>query len=72
VAELLLAGPQFRRSGTIRLRVTPGGFATVKAPELRVEGAELVAGAQRLGLPGNTPAGLAATILTTPSRVSSR
>lgn len=62
MAELLLAGPQFRRSGTIRLRVVPGGFATVKAPELRIEGAELVAGEQRLALAGNTPAGLAAAV----------
>jgi hypothetical protein len=62
VAELLLAGPQYRRSGTIRLRVVPGGFATVKAPLLRVEGAELVMGEQRLALAGNTPAGLAAAI----------
>ncbi|MEV4532767.1 hypothetical protein AB0J82_02940 [Asanoa sp. NPDC049518] len=60
VAELLLAGPQYRHSGTIRLRVVPGGFATTKTPELRVEGAELVVGEQRLALPGNTPAGLAA------------
>ncbi|MDG4824195.1 hypothetical protein O7635_20285 [Asanoa sp. WMMD1127] len=62
VAELLLAGPQYRRSGTIRLRVVPGGFATVKEPEVRVEGAELIAGGQRLALPGNTPAGLAAAL----------
>ena len=26
VAELLLAGPQYRASGTIRLRVEPGGL----------------------------------------------
>jgi hypothetical protein len=32
VAELLLAGPQFRSSGTIRLRVTADGFATVRSP----------------------------------------
>ncbi|WP_203705321.1 hypothetical protein [Asanoa iriomotensis] len=62
VAELLLAGPQFRRSGTIRLRVVPGGFATVKAPDLQVEGAELVVGGQRIALAGNTPAGLAAAV----------
>ncbi|GAA1870749.1 hypothetical protein GCM10009836_59270 [Pseudonocardia ailaonensis] len=41
VAELLLAGPQFRTCGTIRLRVTPGGFGQVNGP-LRVEGTELV------------------------------
>ena len=41
VAERLLAGPQYREHGTIRLRVTPGGFGQVAGP-LRVEGAELV------------------------------
>ncbi|GIF77361.1 hypothetical protein [Asanoa siamensis] len=62
VAEILLAGPQYRRSGTIRLQVVPGGFATVKAPALRVVGAELIVGEQRLALAGNTPAGLAAAV----------
>lgn len=38
VAELVLAGPQLRRSETIRLRVVPGGFATVADPTLRVVG----------------------------------
>ncbi|GAA0363779.1 hypothetical protein GCM10009530_11830 [Microbispora corallina] len=52
VAELLLAGPQYRRSGTIRLRVVPGGFGTVAEPDLRVEGAVLVAGDRRLPLAG--------------------
>jgi hypothetical protein len=42
VAELLLAGPQHAAGGGIRLRVVPGGFATVAAPDLRVDGAELV------------------------------
>lgn len=32
VAERVLAGPQYRRSGTIRLRVTDEGFATVAEP----------------------------------------
>jgi hypothetical protein len=34
VAELVLAGPQYRQSGTIRLRAVPGGFAPagVRAP----------------------------------------
>jgi hypothetical protein len=36
LAELVLAGPQYRRSGTIRLRVIEGGFATVKDPDLQV------------------------------------
>ena len=42
VAELVLAGPQYAESHDIRLRVTPGGFGTVAAPDLRVEGLELV------------------------------
>lgn len=41
VAELLLAGPQFRAAGTIRLRVVPGGFGQVSG-SLRVSGTELV------------------------------
>jgi hypothetical protein len=52
VAELIMAGPQYRRSGTIRLRVTPGGFGTIAEPDLRVEGHELVAGSVRLPLHG--------------------
>jgi hypothetical protein len=56
VAEMLMAGPQFRQSGTIRLRSVPGGFATVKEPALAVEG-DLLAG---LRLSGTTFADLAA------------
>jgi hypothetical protein len=52
VAELLLAGPQHRRTGTIRLRVAPGGFATTKEPDLRVDGHHLVAGGRRISLDG--------------------
>jgi hypothetical protein len=51
VAEQVLAGPQYRESGTIRLRVTPGGFGQVKG-SLRVEGSELVAGDRRIPLTG--------------------
>ncbi|MGW4242823.1 hypothetical protein [Nocardia sp. NPDC004722] len=36
VAEQLLAGPQYRRSGTIRLAAAPGGFATVREPKVAV------------------------------------
>ena len=60
VAELVLAGPQHRRAGTIRLRVAPGGFATTREPVLAVVGADLVAGAVRLALDGRTCAELAA------------
>lgn len=42
VAELVLAGPQHRRTGTIRLRVTPDGFATTRQPDLRVAIVDLV------------------------------
>ena len=38
LAELVLAGPQHRRSGTIRLRIVDGGFATVAEPRLSVVG----------------------------------
>lgn len=59
VAELVLAGPQYRRSGTIRLRPTPGGFGTVAEPALRVTGALLVAGEREVPLDGATAADLA-------------
>jgi hypothetical protein len=59
VAELLLAGPQYAASGSIELRAVPGGFATVAAPDLRVEGAVLVQGSTRLRLDGRTCAELA-------------
>ena len=52
IAELLLAGPQFRTSGTIRLRITPGGFGQVGGP-LRVEGVELVWAEGRAPLAGS-------------------
>lgn len=51
VAELLIAGPQYRAHGTIRLRATPGGFGGVAAP-VRVEGAELVWDGGRAPLAG--------------------
>ena len=60
VAEYLLAGPQYRASGTIRLRVSDGGFATVADPELHVDGRHLVAGGERYELAGRTLTELAA------------
>jgi hypothetical protein len=60
VAELLLAGPQYRLSGTIRLRAFPGGFATVEEPSLRVDGDHLVTAHRRLSLGGVTVRELAA------------
>src|SRR3954469_8323311 len=52
IAELVLAGPQYARSDDIRLRVTPGGFGTVAAPDLRVDGLELVSPTTRAPLTG--------------------
>jgi hypothetical protein len=61
VAELVLAGPQFRRSGTIRLTAANGGFATVSPPHLAVDGEWLLAGGERVAeLDGVTYAELAA------------
>ena len=37
IVELLLAGPQYRQHGTIRLRVLPGAIATIAAPDLRLD-----------------------------------
>ena len=58
VAEFVLAGPQYDRSQSIRLRVTPGGFGTAAAPHLRVERLDLVGPGVRLPL-GGTFEGLA-------------
>jgi len=52
VAEQLLAGPQHRTQGTIRLRITPGGFGQLAGP-WRVEGAELVGPDLRVPLTGS-------------------
>lgn len=51
VAEGVIAGPQYREYGTIRLRVTPGGFGGARSP-WRVDGVELTDGSQRLALEG--------------------
>ncbi len=66
VAELLLAGPQFEHSERIELRVTPGGFGTTQPPDLRVDGAELVAGDRRIGLDQATIASLAGAVAVSP------
>lgn len=69
IAELLLAGPQYAESGTIRLRALPGGIATVAAPDLRLEGAELVSAHGRHPLQG-TYADVAAAAGVTPRSLS--
>jgi len=51
VAELLLAGPQYRAKGTIRLRARAGGFSAVAIP-VHVEGVEIVSEKGRTPLTG--------------------
>jgi hypothetical protein len=52
LAELLLAGPQYAAGNGIRLRPVPGGFATVKAPDVRVDGVDLVSADVRVPIRG--------------------
>jgi hypothetical protein len=60
VAELVLAGPQHRRTGEIALIVEKAGFRTSTEPRLAVDGTDLVAGELRIPISGSTPAQLAA------------
>jgi hypothetical protein len=60
IAEQLMAGPQYRASGTIRLRVRDDGFGTVADPDVRVDGKELVANGRRVIINGATIAAIAA------------
>ena len=63
VAELVLAGPQYRATGKLRLRVVPGGFATVLAPELRAVGAGVVgAGGAAVPIDGHTARAIGAEL----------
>jgi hypothetical protein len=63
VAELVLAGPQYRAAGTIRLRIVAGGFATVGEPSLAVlagaEGCRLAGPGGEWPIAGSTCAALA-------------
>jgi len=67
VAELVLAGPQYRRSQTIRLHVTPRGVATVTEPEVSIVGATVTCGDVSVPIDGMTCAGIAAAIGMQPS-----
>jgi hypothetical protein len=62
LAELVLAGPQYRTCGRIELRASPGGFATVGEPQVRLAGLELVAQDSRLPVGGRTYSELATAI----------
>jgi hypothetical protein len=69
VAELVLAGPQYRATGRLRLRVVPGGFATVELPELRTDGARVAgAGGAAVAIDGRTPRALGAELGVTTGR----
>ena len=63
VAELVLAGPQYRATGKLRLGVVAGGFATILTPRLRVDG-DRVAGAAgaSVAIGGRTPRALGADL----------
>ena len=63
VAELVLAGPQYRAAGKLRLRVVPGGFATILEPELRVVGTRVVgAGGAAVPIDGHTARAIGAEL----------
>src|SRR3954451_290339 len=51
-AELLLAGPRFRETGTLRLRVGPRGFGTWEEPYVGQSAGDLVTDHPRDGLVG--------------------
>jgi hypothetical protein len=69
VAELVLAGPQYRAAGKLRLRVVPGGFATVLTPELRVVGTGVVgAGGVAVPIDGHTARAIGAELGLTAGR----
>jgi len=58
IGELLLAGPQYRSAGTIRLRVLPGAIATVAGPELRADHVNVWSGDTAVEMRGATYAEL--------------
>jgi hypothetical protein len=62
VAELVLAGPQYSRSGSIELRAVPDGFATVREPDLRVAVDRLRAGGRDEPIDGRTAGSLAVAV----------
>ena len=63
VAELVLAGPQYRATGKLRLSVVPGGFACTLSPRLRVDGARVASAAGvTAGIGGRSPRALGAEL----------
>ena len=69
VAELVLAGPQYRATGKLRLGVVPGGFATILTPRLRVDGGQVTGDAGvSVAISGRTPRALGAELGVTAGR----
>ena len=69
LAEMVLAGPRFRQTGDLRLRVRPEGIGTWEGPVVSLTGGDLVNGDTRIPVDGLTieevaqRAGLAASPL---------
>jgi len=61
-----MAGPQKDAIDTVRLRVAPGGFATIGDPTVSVVGVALVVGAKEIALDGRTIAEVAQDLGVTP------
>ena len=69
VAELVLAGPQYRAIGKLRLRVIPGGFATIGTPELQAVGTEVTStGGAAVAINGQTPRAIGSDLGVTAGR----
>jgi len=60
LAELVVAGPRFRATGDLRLRVRPEGIGTWDAPVVALSHGELVTGTSRFAVDGLTIAEVAA------------
>jgi hypothetical protein len=54
LAELVVAGPRFRQTGDLRLRVHPEGIGTWDGPIVLLAGGELVTPSSRIALDGLT------------------
>ena len=61
-AELILAGPQYRGTGRLRLRIVPGGFATALRPDVRVQGTRVEAGGNLSEISGQTARAIGARL----------
>ena len=67
LAELVLAGPRFRETGELRLRVRPEGIGTWDDPVIALAGGELVTASTRVAVDGLTITGAANRVGLEPS-----